>query len=126
MDCILYKAIEDRLNESPEEAKNRQPDLLDLLVEAEAEESGAKFTRQEIRDECFVFFVAGHETTALTLQWTLALLATHPTVLKKLVEEVDRVCPQGRPIRFDDLNELTYMKMVLQETLRLYPPASAV
>ena len=122
----MYKAIDDRLKETVEEAKDRQPDLLDLLVETESEESGTKFTRQEIRDECFVFFVAGHETTALTLQWTMALLATHPKVLNKLVEEVERVCPNGRRVRFDDLNELKFMKMVLQETLRLYPPASAV
>lgn len=66
IDEIIYTSIKRRKVESEEEKLKRNPDLLDLLLSAEVNKT--KFTEKEIRDEAFIFFLAGHETTALTLQ----------------------------------------------------------
>ena len=66
--------------------------------------------------------LAGHETTAMTLAWAFYLLSLHPTVRRRLEEEVDAVLAGRRP-GLDDLPRLRYTRMVLEETLRLYPVA---
>jgi len=100
-------------------------DLLDLLLQARDEETGAALTDQELRDEALTIFAAGHETTANALAWTWYLLATHPEAKARFHEEVDRVL-QGRTPNADDLQHLPYTRAVFDESLRLYPPAPAV
>src|SRR5262249_10230341 len=96
-------------------------DLLSLLLEAR-DEHGEPMPEAQIRDEAMTIFLAGHETTAVTLTWTWMLLARHPTVEKRLHEELDAALGT-RPPTMDDLGQLTYMDTVLREALRLYPPA---
>ena len=69
--------------------------------------------------------LAGHETTAVALAWTFYLLSEHPTVLDELEAEVDGVL-NGRLPTIDDIPNLTYTTMVLEESMRLYPPAYAI
>ncbi|CAN6478815.1 unnamed protein product [Victoria cruziana] len=99
-------------------------DLLGLLLtEADDNKSNFNFTIEHVMDECKTFFFAGHETTALLLTWTILLLAINPSWQEKAREEVLRVC-QGSPPSADDLSNLPLLYMILNESLRLYPPAA--
>lgn len=103
----------------------RKEDLLDLLLHARDEQSGETMSEQQIVDECLTIFTAGHETTANALAWSWYLVSAHPEVAQKLREEVDGVL-QGRVPDFNDLPELPYTRAVMEEAMRLYPPAVAV
>ncbi|CAF0885833.1 unnamed protein product [Rotaria sordida] len=77
---------------------------------------------QQIREEALTFVLAGHETTATLMTWTLYVLMTHEQVLHACREEVDRVLPNGTIPDFDHMDDLQVIEAVLYETLRLYPP----
>ncbi|MEZ0312254.1 MAG: cytochrome P450 [Myxococcota bacterium] len=96
-------------------------DLLSLLLRARDDE-GAGLTDVQLRDEAVTAFVAGHETTALALAYTLMLLATHPEVQTRVHAELDAVLGSRRPTAAD-MGRLSYLDAVLSESLRLYPPA---
>ncbi len=98
-------------------------DILSLILNARNEED-APLTDEEVANEIVTFMLAGHETTATALTWTLYLLAQHPEVAERLYLELDSVL-DGRPARLDDLPVLPYTSAVFQEGLRLYPPALA-
>ena len=95
-------------------------DLLSRLVAAR-DEDGSGMTEAQLRDEAMTLYLAGHETTALTLTWTWYLLATHPAAEAKLAEEWSRVLG-GRSPTPDDLANLPYTDAVLTEAMRVYPP----
>ncbi len=99
---------------------SRTPDLLDRLMSARDEDSGAAMSAREIRDQVLTIFVAGHETTALALMWTWYLLAMHPEHEARMHEEIDRVLG-GREPAWQDVQRLPYTRMILQESMRLYP-----
>ncbi len=94
-------------------------DLLGLLL-AVRDEDGRTLSIEQIRDQLVTFIVAGHETVASALGWAWGLIATHPRVQERLLAEARAV---GPTITFDDYRELTYTRAVIDETLRLYPPA---
>ena len=96
-------------------------DMLDLLL-AVHDDDGSRPSRAQVRDQVVTFIVAGHETVASALTWAWHLLATHPEALARARAEVDAVCPSGT-VGFDDLAQLPWTSAVLDETLRLYPPA---
>jgi cytochrome P450 len=106
------------------EPAQERSDLLALLLAARDEETGAPMSDRELRDQVLTLFVAGHETTATALAWTWHLLATHPSVAAKLRAELASVLA-GRAPTVEDLPQLVYTRMVIDETLRLYPPAWA-
>ena len=93
-----------------------------MLLAARETEDGAGLSDQEIRDEVMTFFLAGHETTALALTWALYLLAKAPYARERLYREVDDVL-DGRPPTVDDVGRLPFTRSVVDEALRLYPPA---
>lgn len=96
-------------------------DMLDLLITARDDE-GHALTETEIRDQVVTFIVAGHETVASALTWTFALLAENPEVIRSLQAEADAVLG-GNAAQFADYQRLPYARAVIDETLRLYPPA---
>jgi cytochrome P450 len=96
-------------------------DFLSMLLDAEDEETGEKMSDQMVKDQVKTFLIAGHETTATTLGWTFYLLAKYPEADRRGHEEVDQLLG-GRKPGPDDGKQLTYMAMVLDESLRLYPP----
>ena len=101
------------------------PDLLDLLLEGEDPETGRSMSTAELRDNLLTFIVAGHETTALTLAWAFYLCAFDQDVQDKARAEAQSVL-QGRTATAADLPNLPYCRMIIDEALRLYPPAALV
>ncbi|HVB34799.1 MAG TPA: cytochrome P450 [Patescibacteria group bacterium] len=116
LDEIIYTMIDER-----RAGADRPGDLLDMLIHAE-DEQGRRMSDRQIRDEAVTLLLAGHETTALALSWTWLLLARHPEIAARLREELDRVLG-GRAPAPGDLPRLRYAEMVIQESMRLYPPA---
>lgn len=97
-------------------------DLLAMLIQARDEQTSEQMTDQQLRDEVVTLLLAGHETTANALTWTWYLLSQHPQVEERLRRELVSVL-DGQPPNLDDLPRLSYTRMVVQEALRLYPPA---
>ena len=92
-----------------------------MLMETRDEETGESMSDRQLRDEVMTIYLAGHETTANALSWVWYLLSKNPDAARKVGEEVAHVL-KGRPPSFEDLPALVYTRMVIDETLRLYPP----
>lgn len=120
LDATIYRLIDERRQSGEDRG-----DLLSMLLLAQDEGDGTGMSDQQVRDEALTIFLAGHETTANALTWTLYLLSQHADVAQKLDAEIDSVL-QGRLPGFDDLPNLRYTEMVLAESMRLYPPAWAI
>ena len=99
------------------------PDLLDLLLDGEDPETRRRMTTAELRDNLLTFIVAGHETTALTLAWALYLCAFDQGVQDRARAEAQAVLG-ARAATAADLPALAYTRQVIDEALRLYPPAA--
>lgn len=112
----------DRLIAARSNADQQPEDLLARLIAARDEETGGGMSAAEVRDQVVTIFMAGHETTAVALTWTWYLLSQHPAAEAKLHAELDSVLG-SRPPRHDDLANLPYTRMVIEESMRLYPPA---
>jgi cytochrome P450 len=97
-------------------------DLLARLLAARDAETGGGMTPKEVRDQVVTIFMAGHETTSQALSWTWYLLSQHPAVEARLHNELAAVLG-GRPPGYDDIASLPYARMVIEESMRLYPPA---
>ena len=119
MDAYLYGLIEERRKHIQDEG-----DLLSMLLLAE-DENGNRMSDKEVRDESIGLFLAGHETTANALNWVFYCLAQYPDAEAKLHEELDRVLG-GRTPTLQDLRDLPYTKMVIDEAMRWMPPVSGV
>src|SRR5205823_582305 len=87
---------------------------------------GQSFTDQEIKEEALTFVAAGSETTGNLMVWMLYVLMTNENVLQACREEVDRVLPKGTELTNEHLSDLVVCEAVINETLRLYPPAPFV
>jgi unspecific monooxygenase len=120
--AFMDEIIEARLR-APTEGKPR--DLFDMLLTARDPETGEAFSRAQLRDQMATMIVAGHETTALTLFWSLYLLASSPVDQERVAEEV-RTVDLSPDNAADALAKLPYTKAVVNESLRLYPPAFAL
>ena len=118
-----FDKLVDRLLSTRGREPNREPkDLLGRLVAARDSETGGGMTAKEVRDQVVTIFMAGHETTAQALSWTWYLLSLHPAAEAKLHDELSAVLG-GRTPRYEDLTNLRYTRMVIEESMRLYPPA---
>ena len=96
-------------------------DLLSLLLGSRDAQSGEPAGEEAVRDEVVTMIIAGHETAAITLGWAWLLLAGHPAVEERLQAELEAALG-GRAPSLEDLPRLPYTRMILQETMRLYPP----
>jgi cytochrome P450 len=99
----------------------KSADILGMLMEARDRESGRAMTERQLVNEIMTLVVAGHETTASTLNWTWYFLSQHPEVEEKLSRELDNQ-PASKAPGLDDLPKFTYTRQVLDEAMRLYPP----
>tara|TARA_R110002012_G_scaffold273585_1_gene459543 strand:- start:41730 stop:43070 length:1341 start_codon:yes stop_codon:yes gene_type:complete len=113
---ILKQLVADR-----RERGTREDDLLDMLLDARYEDGNAMDDEQLI-DEILILFVAGHETTSNALTFTTQLLARHTTYQQQIFEEVQRAEKETTSL-FDFLKKVPLTTHVIEESLRLYPPA---
>jgi cytochrome P450 len=119
LDDTIYRLIAERRREGRDHG-----DLLSLLLLAR-DEQGRPMSDEQARDEALTIFIAGHETTANLLTWTLYLLSHHPAEARRLEAEVDAVLGERSPTSAD-APALVYAGRVLDESLRLYPPAWSI
>ncbi|WP_162913098.1 cytochrome P450 [Rhodospirillaceae bacterium SYSU D60014] len=117
LDEVVYRIIAERRRSG-----ERRDDLLGMLLEARDADTGEGMSDRQLRDEVTTLLVAGHETTANALTWIWYLLSKHPQAARQVRAEIDTVCG-GRMPNAEDARALTYTKLVIQEAMRLYPPA---
>jgi cytochrome P450 len=118
---VSQRRTADRREAAANGAAAGPSDLLDVLLTARAAD-GSLLGDDEIGDEVAIFMLAGHETSANTLSWALALLSAYPSARQQLEEEVDSVLGERDP-EADDADKLPWARAVVAETMRLYPPA---
>jgi cytochrome P450 len=116
LDGAVYGLIARRRGQAEE-----TPDLLSMLLRARDADTGEGMNDTQLRDEVMTMLLAGHETTATSLSWAFYLLSQSPEAMDRLGAELDAVLA-GRSPALADLERLPYARMVLDETLRLYPP----
>ncbi|MEM9553212.1 MAG: cytochrome P450 [Acidobacteriota bacterium] len=124
IDELVFRVIERRRGASSGgvDSADARGDFVSLLLDAVDTETGRGMDDRQLRDEAVTMFSAGYETTATALAWTFALLSRHRRELDLLRKEVDEVLGDRRPT-FADLPSVARARRVVQESLRLYPPA---
>ena len=120
LDRVVLSLIAERRRDGADRG-----DLLSMLLAARDEETGEGLSDRELRDEVMTLLLAGHETTAMGLSWTFYLLSLHPGARRTLEQELDAALPAGAPVAAE-IARLRYTRMVLDEALRLFPPAWVV
>ena len=120
LDRVVLDAIAKRRN-----SDKKYPDLLQMMMDATYEDSNEQMNNQQLRDEMVTMFSAGHETSANGLAWTLYLLAQHPEIVAKMKAEIKQVVGDKLP-GFQDIRQLSYIRQVIDEGMRLYPPVWSV
>jgi cytochrome P450 len=141
LDSLVYGLITDRRQHEESDNNRRYNDLLSRLMQAQESNTAdhvshngvsststsptsgfdGKMSDKQVRDEVMTIFIAGHETTSNALTWTFYLLSQYPNVERKLHDEIELVLENRIPAA-DDIPKLRYTKMVLRESMRLYPP----
>jgi len=116
IDNVVYRIIAERRASGKDEG-----DLLSMLLAAR-DEDGSQMSDRQLRDEVMTLFLAGHETTALTLAWSWYLLGTNREAEKRFHTELDEVLG-GRAPTMADLPRLKFTEQIAKESMRLYPPA---
>ncbi len=116
MDDVVQRIIDEHRRGEPKD------DVLSILMAARYEETKDAMSDRQLRDEILTIVLAGHETTANLLAWTLYLLSKHPDVERRMHREVTDVVGDRRAT-LADLPKLTFTTHVLEESMRLYPPA---
>ena len=117
LDALIDQAISDH-----QRGRGNPNDILSHMLAAEDRDTKVKMNRTELRDEIITLIVAGHETAASGLTWLFYLLSQHPNVEAAMVAEIDTVL-NGRAPTTSDLPKLPTVQRVIDEALRLYPPA---
>lgn len=117
----LENAIRSLVHQRQASGETRD-DLLQMLLDSRYEDTGEAMSEQQLLDELKIIFVAGHETSANGLAWAWYLLSQHPEVVEKIRTELHENLGERR-IEFTDLPKLEYLSQVVDEVLRLYPPA---
>ena len=117
LDTVVVRMIAERRKSTTDRG-----DLLSMLIGARDAETGESMDDRQLRDEAMTILLAGHETTANALTFTWLLLSRYPAALRELRAELAQVLG-GRNPTADDLPKLAQTRRILQEAMRLYPPA---
>lgn len=124
-EAAVDQMIEERRAQLAGDAARAPRDLLTLLLEAADPETGEGLNEDEVKANIVTFIAAGHETTSNALTWALYLLSQDPRSLARVEAEVDAVLPDG-VVAPEMLDRLVHTRAVLDEALRLYPPAATI
>jgi cytochrome P450 len=116
LDETVYRMIRDRRTKGGDRG-----DVLSVLLAAQ-DEDGTRMDDKQVRDEAMTLFLAGHETTANGLAWSLHLLSKHPEIRERAEREIESVC-HGKTPTLADLKQLPFILQIFKESMRLYPPA---
>ena len=122
LDNLINLAKDSRNEMDIEDLENRNyanvkdPSMLRFLVDMR----GADIDNKQLRDDLMTMLVAGHETTAAVLTWALFELVKNPDAMKKIQDEIDSVVGDRQPT-YEDIEKLEYTRLVVAETLRMYP-----
>lgn len=122
--AIRFRALKklvQQLIDQRRESNEQHHDFLQAFIEAKDKESGEGMSDNEVIDEVMTLIIAGHETSANTLNWAWYELSQHPQDEKKLQTEVDQVVSGDIP-SFEESGRLIFSRQVIEESLRLYPP----
>jgi cytochrome P450 len=122
LDEILHELIERRREMLQSRREAAPDDLLTMLLQAQDADTGEEMSDKQIRDEVITIFFAGHETTASTLSWTWYVLSRLPDVAEEVRAEARLVLGDRRPVT-EEIRQLSYTRRVIDEALRLFPPA---
>jgi len=117
LDKVIYKIIDERLS-----GQTSGDDLLQTFLETKDLDTGETMSREQLRDEVMTLFLAGFETSSVALSWTWYAISQNPSVKEKFLEELNRVIGGGE-VKPEHIMQLSYTKSIVEETLRLYPPA---
>ena len=118
LDKIILEVVDQRRRTNSAVA-----DILGMLMEVRDRETGHVMSDRQLVNEIKTLIIAGHETTASTLNWTWYLISQHPEVERKLSDELDSLLLGTRFPELIDLPRFSYTRQVIDETLRLYPRA---
>ena len=118
----MFSLVDKLIAERREQGDQGETDLLARMLSAKDPQTGEQLDDENIRFQIITFLIAGHETTSGLLSFALYLLLKHPEVLNKAYEEVDRVFTSPIP-DYKQVTQLKYIRMILNEALRLYPTA---
>ncbi len=120
MATTIRQRLQERID--ARRAGEAQDDLLQMLLDSRYEDNGEPMADEQLIDEIMILFAAGHETSANALAWTIWLLLQHPEELAKVKAEIGAAKALG-PLDLDGVKNLPYLTQVIEESMRLYPPA---
>ncbi|EIT84377.1 cytochrome P450 family protein [Fictibacillus macauensis ZFHKF-1] len=119
----MFSLVDDIIAERKKHGTSDAKDLLSLMLNGKDPETGQKLDDENIRYQIITFLIAGHETTSGLLAFTLYFLLQHPDVLQKAQQEADAILSDTPT--YEEVTQLKYIRMILHETLRLWPSAPA-
>jgi len=118
LDRIIFDIIDKRRKEGISKS-----DLLSMLIDARDEETGEAMSNQQLRDEVMTIFIAGNDTTANAMAWTIYLLSQNPQSEERMIREIDEKLDAGVELNFQNVLGFQYVRQVIDESMRLFPPA---
>ncbi len=116
-----YESVMRDLIEAKQQRGGDEPDVLSMLMQVQDEETQARLTEAELLGHVGVLFVAGHETSANALTWTLFLLSQHPQIMADVLDELEAVL-QGTAPTLETLQQLSLLERVIKESMRVLSP----
>ena len=120
------KIIRERRKRREEGKADSKGDLLGLLMNQRDEETSEAMDDELLRAQVFTFMLAGHETTSVSLTWTLYELARHPEMAEEIRRESQRVIPNLSDLSWEKLAEMKFLGNVIKESLRRHSPAAMI
>ena len=120
------KVIRERRKRREEGNADSKGDLLGLLMDQRDEDGSEAMDDELLRAQVFTFMLAGHETTSVSLTWTLYELARHPEIAEEIRRESQRVIPNLSDLSWEKLAEMKFLGNVIKESLRRHSPAAMI
>ncbi|KAK1441076.1 hypothetical protein QVD17_06913 [Tagetes erecta] len=126
-DALIERIIKDHEDARKQGTQSQEKDLLNILLDiAEDDSMEINLSRENIKAFILNIFVAATDNSAIITEWALSELINHPSIMKKAIEEIDRVVGKNRLLQESDIPNLPYLRAITKETLRLHPPVPLI